>query len=112
MSRILYAIPLVGMPYEFVSTGSVRHSAPSSITQFLTVTAAKRLTHWYLGSAGNMMPYQHYIQIAAEESRNLRTIIRGRPPSAFATLGIGVHLGRQAEHIISDLFQFPESSLM
>lgn len=77
---IAYQIPLVGMPYEFLSTGSVRHSAPGSISQFLTVTAAKRLTHWYLGSAGGMMPYQHYIQIAKEEAVNLKKIIGKQPP--------------------------------
>lgn len=81
---IAYQIPLVGMPYEFLSTGSVRHSAPGSITQFLTITAAKRLTHWYLGSAGGMMPYQHYIQIAREEAVNLKKIIGKQPPRAGA----------------------------
>ncbi len=112
MTRLAFQIPLFGMPFEFLTTGSVRHSAPGSIAQFLAISAGKRGVHAVLGSAGGMMPYQHYVQIAIEESRNFKQIIRGRPPSAFATLGIGVYLGREAEHIISDLFQFPESSLM
>jgi hypothetical protein len=102
MSRLLYQIPLVGLPYEFVSTGSIRHSAPGSITQFLTVTAAKRLTHWYLGSAGGMMPYQHYIQIVKEESAALRQVIGKQPPrvNAFATLGVGVVMLRHYERLV------------
>ena len=109
---IAYHIPIVGMPYEFASTGSVRHSAPGSIAQFLTISAAKRLTHWYLGSAGGMMPYQHYIQIAKEESVALRKVIGKQPPrvNAFATLGVGVVMLRHYERLISDFL--PEAEIM
>lgn len=102
---IAYQIPLVGMPYEFLSTGSVRHSAPGSISQFLTVTAAKRLTHWYLGSAGGMMPYQHYIQIAKEEAVNLKKIIGKQPPrvppGAFTVLSTAPVLIEMMENTVS-----------
>lgn len=102
---IAYQIPLVGMPYEFLSTGSVRHSAPGSISQFLTVTAAKRLTHWYLGSAGGMMPYQHYIQIAKEEAVNLKKIIGKQPPrvppGAFTVLSTAPVLIEMMENTAS-----------
>ncbi len=103
MTRLAYQIPIFGMPYEFLSTGSVRHSAPGSIAQFLAISAGKRGVHAVLGSAGGMMPYQHYAQIALEESRNLKQIIRGRPPSAFATLGVGLHLVRQYEQTLNTL---------
>ncbi len=110
MSRIAYQIPLVGMPYELLSTGSVRYSAPGSITQFLTISAAKRLTHWYLGSAGGMMPYQHYIQIVKEEATALRQVIGKQPPrvNAFATLGVGVVMLRHYERLVTDLLPEPE----
>lgn len=77
---IAYQIPIVGMPYEFATTGNVRHSAPGSIAQFLAISAGKRATHAFLGSAGGMMPYQHYIQIAKEEAVNLKKIIGKQPP--------------------------------
>ncbi len=81
---IAYKIPIFGMPYEFATTGSVRHSAPGSIAQFLAISAGKRATHAFLGSAGGMMPYQHYIQIAREEAVNLKKVIGKQPPRAGA----------------------------
>ena len=100
MTRLAFQIPLFGMPFEFLTTGSVIHSAPGSIAQFLAISAGKRGVHAVLGSAGGMMPYQHYVQIAVEESRNLKQIIRGRPPSAFPTLGLGVYLARQSQQML------------
>ncbi len=111
MTRLAFQIPLFGMPFEFLTTGSVRHSAPGSIAQFLAISAGKRGVHAVLGSAGGMMPYQHYAQIAVEESRNLRQIIRGRPPSAFATLGIGVYLATNAREALTAFLQLESESL-
>ncbi len=81
---IAYHIPIFGMPYEFATTGNVRHSAPGSIAQFLAISAGKRATHAFLGSAGGMMPYQHYIQIIKEETVNLKKVIGKQPPRAGA----------------------------
>ena len=110
MLRLAYQIPIFGMPYEFLSTGSVRHSAPGSIAQFLAISAGKRGVHAVLGSAGGMMPYQHYIQIAKEESRALAKVVRKQPPrvNAFATLGVGVVMLRHYERLVIDHLPEPE----
>lgn len=111
MTRLAFQIPIIGIPYEFLTTGSVRHSAPGSISQFLLHSAGKRGLHAWLGSAGGKYFTTHVVEIAIEESRNLKQIIRGRPPSAFATLGIAVYLGSQAQYMISDLFDLDSAHL-
>jgi len=105
MTRLAFQIPIIGIPYEFLTTGSVRHSAPGSIGQFLLHSAGKRSLHAWLGSAGGKYFTTHVVEIVIEESRNLKTIIRGRPPSAFATLGLGVYLMNNASAMLQDVLQ-------
>ncbi len=112
MTRLAFQIPIIGVPYEFFTTGSVRHSAPGSIGQFLLHSAGKRSLHAWLGSAGGKYFTTHVVEIAIEETRNLRTIIRGRPPSAFATLGVGLHLVRQYEQTLNSFLSGDSQSLV
>ncbi len=100
-----FQIPIVGMPYELIKTGSVRHSAPGSVAQFLAISAAKRGVHAWLGSAGGKYFTTHIVEIAIEESLNLRNVLGKQPPrmppSALAPAGMFLIHVRNTRELLS-----------
>ncbi len=109
-SRLYYAIPIIGMPYEFWKTRSVKHSAPGAIGSYIAMAIGKRAVHAWLGSAGQMMPSAHYARIAKDAFTGPTSPFK-RGPSAFMTLGVGVHLLNLAEEAISRI-ERPQQQLM
>ncbi len=103
--RILYAAGPVGFAFELYETREYNPD-PVGIAAWMAGNSAAMYTatsYANHASVGGQTVFSVYGPVLKEEAANLGRIIRGSkpPPSAFATLAIGVYLA----DIARDLFQ-------
>ena len=102
---IVYSMGPVGLAFELYETREYNPN-PYGIAGWLAANSAAVYAASAFAnhsSVGGQTAFSVYGPVLREEAANLGRIIRGPkpPPSAFATLGVGIHLA----NIARDLFK-------
>jgi hypothetical protein len=103
--RILYAAGPIGFAFELYETKEYDPD-PVGIASWMVANSAAMYAATSFAnhsSVGGQTVWSVYSPVIKEEAANLGRIIRGPkpPPSAFMTLGVGLHLA----NIAKDLFR-------
>ncbi len=81
---VLSQVPFAGTIYSVATDRPAYESTAITVTGFLAQMAGRRIAHAYLGSAGGLMPHQHYLGIAKESASSLKAALGKQPPRGGA----------------------------
>ena len=90
LNLYLAQIPFAGTLYSVVTDRPTYESTAITVSGFLAQMAGRRVAHAYLGSAGGLMPHQHYIGIAKEAGSSLKAALGKQPPRGGALSAISL----------------------